>query len=120
MRYYDLRGRSWTRKIAPHLNNSELQQILIRDLNKYTYGRWNRKFEPRMIPRKFETCNWDMSVPGRRPSFWDYCKHAACHWLSSFALKLALLADPDRPWRISTSDAHSTVWDGSDTLFDFN
>jgi hypothetical protein len=24
------------------------------------------------------------------------------------------------PWRIITSDAHTTIWDGSDTLSDFN
>ena len=29
-------------------------------------------------------------------------------------------AVPDRPWRIITSDLHSTVWDGEKTLFDFN
>jgi hypothetical protein len=27
---------------------------------------------------------------------------------------------PKKPWRIITSEDHSTVWDGNDTLFDFN
>src|SRR5215831_19037268 len=27
---------------------------------------------------------------------------------------------PKKPWRIITSVKHSTVWDGDDTLFDFN
>ena len=29
-------------------------------------------------------------------------------------------AEPDREWRIVTSDEHSTVWDGNNTLFDIN
>jgi hypothetical protein len=33
---------------------------------------------------------------------------------------MAMLVDPKRPWRITTSDKHSTVWDGRETLFDFN
>ena len=41
-------------------------------------------------------------------------KHAACHWLVNFALELAQLVEPDRKWRIITSDKHSTVWDGGD------
>ena len=31
-----------------------------------------------------------------------------------------MLAEPDRQWRIITSDYHSTVWDGRNTLFEFN
>jgi hypothetical protein len=27
---------------------------------------------------------------------------------------------PDRPWRIVTSDRHSVVWDGAQTLWDGN
>jgi hypothetical protein len=30
------------------------------------------------------------------------------------------LVEPKREWRIVTSDAHSTTWDGAETLFDFN
>jgi hypothetical protein len=120
MRYYDLRANNWTRKVQPHLDDPELQQILVRDFGKFTWGRWEQQFEPGDVPRDFESCDWDLSVRARRPRFWDYCKHAACHWLANFSLKLATLAEPSRPWRIVTSDEHSTVWDGSDTLFDFN
>lgn len=38
----------------------------------------------------------------------------------NLALVLAMHVVPDRPWRIITSDKHSTVWDGEMTLFDFN
>ena len=34
------------------------------------------------------------------------------------ALRLAQLTEPDSDWRIITSDKHSTVWDGEQTLFD--
>ena len=30
----------------------------------------------------------------------------------NFNLRLATLAEPKHPWRILTSDRHSTVWDG--------
>jgi hypothetical protein len=50
----------------------------------------------------------------------NYVAHGACHWLVNFALRLAMLAEPDRQWRIITSNGHSTVWDGRDTLFEFN
>ena len=33
---------------------------------------------------------------------------------------MAMLAEPRRPWRIITSDQHSTVWDGERMLFEFN
>jgi hypothetical protein len=38
----------------------------------------------------------------------------------NFSLRLAMLVEPDKPWRIITSEKHSTVWDGGNTLFDFN
>ena len=57
---------------------------------------------------------------GPNPAYWRYVKHAACHWLVNFNLRLAEQVEPKRTWRIVSSDAHSTVWDGELTLFDFN
>ena len=71
-------------------------------------------------PFDFESCGWWCEHRGRRPQYWQYCKHAACHWLVNFNLELAQLVLPKKPWRIITSVKHSTVWDGDDTLFDFN
>ncbi len=51
---------------------------------------------------------------------WKYTKHAACHWLVNFNLKLATLSEPKHTWRILTSPLHSTVWNGEDILFEFN
>ena len=55
-----------------------------------------------------------------RYAYMNYVVHGACHWLVNFALRLATLVEPDREWRIITSEYHSTVWDGRDTLFEFN
>lgn len=118
MKYYDLK-KNWP-KVEKHLGDEKLNKILVRDFNKYTWGRWKRKFEPGMVPRQFESCDWDWDHRGKRPAYWQYVKHAACHWLVNFNLRLARLVMPDRPWRIVTSQAHSTVWDGDETLFDFN
>jgi hypothetical protein len=119
MRYYDL-SRNWTRKIMPHLGEKKLNEILVRDFNKFTYGRWQQRFGRGEFPRDYETCDWDIGYRGRRPRYWAYVKQAACHWLVNFNLRLAELAEPRRSWRILTSDRHSTVWDGDRTLFDLN
>lgn len=73
-----------------------------------------------MVPFEFESCDWYCNRKGRRPAYWNYVKHGACHWLVNFNLKLAMLVEPERDWRIITSDDHSSVWDGKNTLFDFN
>lgn len=118
MRYYDLKGSNWTRVVAPHLQDEEVQRVLARDFHKFTMGRWNERFEKGMVPRDFESCDWDIWC--RRCRFHDYVKHAACHWIVNFALALARAVSPRRRWRIITTQAHSTVWDGQFTLFDFN
>jgi hypothetical protein len=120
MKYYDLK-RNW-RRVRPHLADKELNDILVRDFNKYTFGRWGREFTQGRLPSEFESCDWEWSQRkrGRHPAFWKNTKHAACHWLVNFNLRLAMLVMPDRPWRIITSERHSTVWDGGDLIFDFN
>ena len=42
MKYYDLK-KNWHR-IKPHLEDKELNDILVRDFNKFTFGRWNHPF----------------------------------------------------------------------------
>ena len=80
------------------------------------------KFEKGMFPSEFETCDWQFTEGkrGRKPAFWKYVKHSACHYLVNFNLKLAYLVEPQEKWRILTSDKHSTVWNGKNILFDFN
>jgi hypothetical protein len=118
MKYYDLK-KNWHR-VKPHLADQKLNDILVGDFNKFTFGRWGRKFTYGDLPCEFESCDWDIDHRGRRPAFWQYVKHSACHWLVNFNLRLAMLVQPKKPWRIISSEDHSTVWDGDDTLFDFN
>jgi hypothetical protein len=119
MRYYDM-TRHWSRKIVPHLGDAELNDVLVRDFNKFTWGRWRRKFTLGQLPAQFESCDWRDGHRGPSPRYWAYLKHSAGHWLVNFALRLAILAEPKKAWRIITSDKHSTVWDGKHTLFDLN
>jgi hypothetical protein len=79
-----------------------------------------RGFKRGQYPNEFESCDCWLGHKGRKPAFWRYVKHAACHWLVNFTLRLAQLVEPKRKWRIITSDDHSTVWGGQHTLFDFN
>lgn len=112
--------KNWGRKIKLHLHNPELQNILAADFNKYTVGRWGQRFRPGQLPADFESCDWQSAVHGRHPEFHKYLKHGACHWLVNFNHHLAKLVEPNRTWRIITSDEHSTVWDNNSTLFDLN
>ncbi len=118
IRYYPF-TRNWHR-IRPHLTNPEFRAVLERDFNKFTFGRWGETFGPGQLPFEFESCAWACERRGRPPAYWQYVKHSACHWLVNANLKLAELAEPKRAWRILTSQAHSTVWDGDLTLFDMN
>lgn len=120
MQYYPI-VRNWS-KIKKHLDNKDLNRILNRDFNKFTYGRWREKFPSNKykFPRDIETSDWEYSIPGRHPEYFNWVKHSACHWLVNFNLKLAQLTEPKGQWRIITSQEHSTVWDGKITLFDFN
>jgi hypothetical protein len=118
MKYYDLKKNR--HRVRPHLADKKLNDILVKDFNKFTFGRWNRAFTYSDFPYEFETCDRDSDHRGRRPAFWRYVKLATCHWLVNSNLRLAMLAQPKKTWRIITSEDHSTVWDGEDTLFDFN
>jgi hypothetical protein len=118
MKYYPF-VKKWY-KIKKHLNDQELNRILVEDFNKYTSGLFNEEFKAGMFPRDFESCDWDCDYRGRRPEFWKYVRHAACHWVVNFNLRLAMIVEPNRKWRIISSQEHSTVWDGDQTLFDMN
>jgi hypothetical protein len=118
VKYYDLK-QYWPR-VKRHLGDKELNDTLVLDFNKYTWGLWREKFTHGQFPTDFENCDWQLNHRGRRPAFWKYTKHAACHWLVNFSLRLAVLTEPNRMWRIISSSDHSTVWDGDETLFDLN
>lgn len=118
MRYYNLKT-NW-RAAKQHLNDKELNDILVSDFNKYTWGRTRREFTYGHYPEEFEGCDWRCDHKGKYPAFWRYAKHGACHWLVNFSLRWAMLVKPNEKWRIITSSKHSTVWNGKGTLFDIN
>lgn len=118
MKYYPFVKR-W-HKIRPFLSDKKFATILTRDFNKFTMGRWQQEFKLGMKPREFESCDWGWDHKGRQPQYWDYVKHAACHWLVNANLILAQLVEPKKDWQIITSEKHSTVWDGNEILFDMN
>jgi hypothetical protein len=118
MRYYDLK-KHWTKKIQPHLADKELNDILVRDMNKLS-SLWGEPFVHGMFPWEFDQSDWVWERRGRPPRFWKYIQLGSCHWLVNFNLKLATLVEPQARWRIVTSDEHSTVWDGEQTVLDFN
>lgn len=66
MRYYDA-ARHWTKRILPHLGDKELNRILVRDFNKFTYGRWGDPFTPGCLPHEFESCSWWVDHRGKKP-----------------------------------------------------
>jgi hypothetical protein len=119
MQYYDLK-KHWTKKIEPHLHDKELNDILVHDLNKLSSSRWGKPFIHGMYPCVYGFHDVAPSRRGRQPRYWRYTQFGSCHWLGNFNLRLATLAEPERPWRIIRSDKHSTVWDGEKMLFEFN
>lgn len=117
MKYYPIQ-KKWA-KIKPLIQNKEVQDILVDNFNKFTFGRWGQRFKHGMKPHEFESCDWWChDRRGRMPEYWNYVKHAASHWLVNFNLKLAMLAEPQKDWQIVRGHLHSTVWDGEETLFD--
>ena len=120
MEYYDLK-KHWTKKVVPHLNKLQVLQALVKHFRQVSLALHNNKeFVAGMLPCQFDSCDWRFEHRGKPPRFWDYTCHGKCHWLVNFNLELAKLVLPERPWRIITSDNHSTVWDGESMLFEFN
>lgn len=119
LKYFNLK-KHWAKQVVPHLKDRELNELLVRDFNRFTWGTWRRKFKPGDLPEQIESCDWRFDHRRPWPKYWAYVKHSACHWIANFSLRLAMLVEPSKEWRIVTSDGHSTVWDGDDTLFDFN
>src|SRR5262249_25331764 len=117
-RYYDLK-KNW-RKVERHLRDPDLHFILVEDFGRFTRGRWNVPFPEDLYPADFEDYQWWPDDKFRFYPYMRYVKHGAGHWLVNFALRLAMLVEPNREWRIITSVRKSTVWDGRDTLFEFN
>ena len=130
MKYFDFR-KHWGKKVKPFVDDIDIREQLDEDFSKYVEGRaaacigphgWN--YVPGSEPHEYESCHWSQGHKGRRPDYWRFVKHEACHWLVNFQLLLANRALPTYQWRIVSSDYHSTVWNGIEgkggVLFDLN
>ena len=116
MKHYDIK-KNWS-KVKPFLQDKEFNKILKKHLNKYSKGSRRKPYKEGMIPADLDNSDWRYyGKSGRKPEFWDYVTPGACHWLVSAYLRLAMLVEPKKEWRI-VGDEHSTVWDGADTIFD--
>ena len=114
--------KNW-RKVKPHLSDPLLNYILVHEVNKFTREQWGKPFTHGKYPADFDCQWWRNGHKGRTIPFHPYMNYVldgASHWLVNFTLRLAMLVEPHREWRIITSEEHSTVWDGRDTLFEFN
>lgn len=64
MQYYDLQ-RNW-RKVKRHIGHPDVQAVLVRDFNKFTFGRWRNEFVAGKVPRDFSRATgngvWDFAV----------------------------------------------------------
>lgn len=119
MKYYDLK-KKW-RYIKPHLKNKKLNKIIFKDVNEYQEMMgYPTKLKMGDYPYMVDGTDWHLSQKGRPPEYRNYTLACACHSLVRFNLKLARLVEPDSEWRIISSDRHSTVWDGNETIFEFN
>ncbi len=77
MQYYPIQE-NW-RKIKKIIATDEVQDGLVENFNKFTFGRWDEEFKRGMVPFEFESCDWHIDRVGRMPPFWNYVKHSACH-----------------------------------------
>jgi hypothetical protein len=100
--------------------DNELNDILTRDFNKFTWGLWRKKFGPDQLPHDYETFFGYFPERGQLPRFRMYIKHSAASWLVNFNLRLAMLTLPSHEWRIIVSDSYCTVWNGHNLLFDLD
>lgn len=76
-----------------------------------------------VLPSWHDHCDWRCDRRGKHPAFWDYVCHSACHWVADMCLYVAQTAYPKVPWRVVSSQKHSTVWNGDmehPVLFDTN
>lgn len=122
-------GKYW-RKLRPFYSSPEATKIWRLNLRDFTeqkaaqhgfkYKYDDKKYE---FPSDHDGCDWRYCRRGRRPKWWDYVCHAACHFLVDLNLYVAMKVWPNTPWRIITQRHHSTVWNGdtkNPILFDLN
>ncbi len=93
MLYFDFK-QHWTKRVMRNLTHPDVQATLIEDVNKFTFGRWEKPFLAGKVPSQFGSCEWDEGHRGNRPRNWDYVKHSASYWLVNFNLESAQQVEP--------------------------
>lgn len=126
--FYPLQKR-W-RKVGPIYRSRMAAAIWHPNMEAYAahraaeYGYDNRltPWTPELTPSHYDSCSWrwDCERRGPQPGYWAFTCAAACHWLVDLHLWVAQRAEPSRSWHVVTSDLHSTVWDGEETIWDAN
>lgn len=125
--YFDIQ-KAW-RRIGPLFRSPEAESIWRPCMREYAEQRaesYGGKYQERFtntLPSHYDSCDWRFERRGRAPGFWDFVCHSACHWVVDLCLYVAKTKFPQIAWRITTSQKHSTVWDGDrkqPLLFDVN
>src|SRR5207253_392237 len=92
-----------------HLWRPSLFEYMYQRSCKYKYRFRPPTRESHHLPADYDSCDWRFRHRGRKPAFWDYVCHSACHWLVDMNFYVAVRGFPDLPWRILSSEKHSTV-----------
>lgn len=129
--YVDIKA-NW-RRLRPVFESDRARSIYEPCMREYgevraeERGQTYQHREGDILPRHYDSCDWrwcrDDRGRGRKPAYWDYACHSACHWVVDLALFVAQERCPSEHWRIITSQKHSTVWNGNvkkPLLFDIN
>lgn len=114
VQYYDV-AKNW-HTLSKFLDDPEFIHVIGADLNKYSIWYSGVPFKHGQLPSSIEP-EWDLRA-SLAPDYWRYAFPGACHWVVNGYLRLISLAEPERPWRIISSQRDSTVWDGDKTIFD--
>lgn len=131
IQYYDIQ-KNWRKLRKIYLSPETLLSSWY-EMECFQEGKaedFNFEFKPKPFsldhrPADYDSCDWRYAEPGcgkrgRKPAYWDFVCYRACHWVNNVGLGVAQIAMPDRPWRLITSNKHTTCWDGDHTLFDIN
>lgn len=126
--YFPIQKR-W-RRVGPIYRSDEAREVWLWEMVAFDEARCEERGldfklpneEEIDFPRYFDSCDWRFcrDKPGPTPEFWNYACHSACHWTANLSLFVAQKAEPKRPWRLVSSNAHTTCWDGSEMLWDTN
>lgn len=124
--YYDIQ-KNW-RKLKPWFEEAYIIETAYEEMEEYNWAKsddWGFTYNPKPFdysirPSDYDGMDWRCDKPGRKPKYWDWACAGACHWVNNIGMLVAKFALPKHDWRIVTSNKHTTVWDGKDTLFDLN